>query len=94
MVGRLTPTTLILTLTDNGAATPDVTVDLSSLQSTVTNNADGTYTHDSGNGTTTNIVTTSADAGIQSVGSDNGTVVTAAAVAGVLQDWRRNTACT
>lgn len=42
--GSFNPATLILTLTDNDGATPDVTVDLSQLQVTVTNNGDGTYT--------------------------------------------------
>lgn len=42
--GSFNPATLILTLTDNSGTTPDVTVDLSQLLVTVTNNGDGTYT--------------------------------------------------
>ena len=46
------PASLALTLTDNGGATPDVTVDLSDLLGSWTPNGDGTYTYDAGNGST------------------------------------------
>ena len=46
------PASLVLTLTDNGGATPDVTVNLASLLGFWKDNADGTYTYDAGNGST------------------------------------------
>lgn len=65
---------MTLTLTDNDGGTPDVVVDLSSLQGSMTDNSDGTYLYDAGNGTTTVIDTNtpaSADAGnLLSTGSD------------------------
>lgn len=46
------PASLVLTLKDNNAGTPDVTVDLSKLHGKWTNNGNGTYTYDAGNGST------------------------------------------
>ena len=43
----------VLTLTDNDAGTPDVTVNLAALISQVVNNNDGSYTHTSGDGSVT-----------------------------------------
>ena len=57
-----------LTLVDNSGTTGDVVIDLSTLRSVVTDNADGTYLHDDGNGVSVLIDTRdgiSADAGNQ-----------------------------
>ncbi|MCB0098500.1 MAG: hypothetical protein KDE46_22360 [Caldilineaceae bacterium] len=65
---------MTLTLTDNDGSTPDVVVDLSSLQGSMTDNGDGTYLYDAGDGTQTTINTNtpaSADAGnLLATGSD------------------------
>lgn len=46
-------TTTVLTLSDADGVSPDVTVDLSTLKGTLTDNADGTYTYTSGAQTVT-----------------------------------------
>lgn len=50
----------ILTLTDNDATTPNVTIDLSTYRSTLTDNGDGTYSHNDNNGNVVVIDTTAA----------------------------------
>ena len=66
-------TSMALTLTDNDGGTADVVVDLSTMRSVYTNNNDGTYTLDDGNGATTTVTTTSGDAGnLITNGSDDG----------------------
>ncbi|MBV7326763.1 hypothetical protein KFU94_00595 [Chloroflexi bacterium TSY] len=75
------PGTMVLTLTDNDGGTPNVTVDLSSLRSSVTDHGDGTWTHDDGSGTTVTIRSISADVGNRvAAGSDGGAFLAAGSV--------------
>lgn len=53
--GSFDGTTNTLTLTDNDAATPDISIDLSGLVSDLVDNWDGTFTHTSWDGTVTTI---------------------------------------
>ena len=63
----------VLTLTDTDGVTPDIVIDLSTLRSIVTNNADGTWSHNDGNGTIVPIVSVSSDAlNVLDIGADNG----------------------
>ena len=72
--GTFNPATLLLTLTDTDGVTPDVVVNLGSLQGSLTNNGDGTYLYNRGDGVTTVLDTRdgiSADAGnLLAIGSD------------------------
>ncbi len=75
------PVALTLTFTDNDGATPNVVVDLSTLRSALTNNGDGTWTHNDGSGTTVIIRSVSADAGnLLTAGSDGGAFFDASGV--------------
>ena len=70
----------VLTLTDNDAGTPDVTVNLAALISQLINNNDGSYTHTSGDGSVTvinvlgneagNLLTVSSNGGVSIIPSD------------------------
>lgn len=64
--GNYNPATMVLTLSDNDGTTPDITLDLSTLISSVTDNGNGTYTHSAGGQTTvidTNVSTDSTISG-------------------------------
>lgn len=67
-------TSRVLTLTDNSGATPDVTVNLAALASTVTDNLNGTYTHVSG-GISTVIDRTLSVSTIPTTGNYNNRII-------------------
>lgn len=57
--GTYDSSAMTLTLVDNNPESPDIVIDFSTLQGSVVNNNNGTYTYNNGNGSTT-IIDTSA----------------------------------
>lgn len=79
--GTFNSATMTLTLTDNDAGTPPITIPLGSLASQVTvNNATSEVTHTSGSGTVTPFRRVSADSNnLVGIGSDGGAYIPRAA---------------
>lgn len=78
--GNYNPATMVLTLSDNDGTTPDVTLDLSTLISAMTDNGNGTYTHSAGGVSTVIDTTVATDATIDGDGVNTPLSVNCAAI--------------
>lgn len=85
--GSYDPATMILTLTDVNGVNPDTSVNLATLRSSFTDNGNGTFTHNDGNGTMTIVsVVSNGVTNLIESGFDGGSFLSSDSVASVFRD--------